>query len=164
MSDGSGGKIVAEAEGKVVVADEDYNVVTQGDTKSEAQKMFDEARALNEGGGRQIGGVELMHDFGLSTESLNTKRLPADFSECSPPESYPSPRKIGSTLLHHGFRPISRTDNHLKIVSIRDPCEKSVIIPMSEEFLDPFVIGFIAENISDVADEPNDVIGWLEES
>lgn len=65
--------------------------------------------------------------------------------------------------MRHAFSPISRTANHLKMVSIRDPCEYSVIIPMTEEYLDHYVSGFIAGKITDAEVEPNNVIGWFEQ-
>ena len=117
---------------------------------------------LSNGNGQQILDRELSQ-FGLDSNSLDVKPLPDDFEKFPYADSLLDSRTMATVLMKHGFRPISKTENHVKLIDIRDNIDSAIMIPMYGDVLDPFVSGFIAGHLGQDA-EPNAVLGWFEQT
>lgn len=150
------------AHGYVTISDKSTNLVTQGDSEEHARSMFEEMVELSNGNGQHILDRDLSH-YGLDSNSLDIKSLPKDFEEFPFVDSLLDSSTMATVLMQHGFRPISKTENHLKFIDIRDNIEYPIIIPMHGEVLDPFVSGFIAGHLGQDA-EPNAILGWFEQT
>lgn len=149
-------------EGSVVVATYTRNVVTEGKSDAEAKEMLSEAVQLYHGEGEPVTDSDL-EDFGLGPELLDTKPLPTDFEKYSGIDPGMSGKNLATVLLKHGFRPISRTKNHLKLYNEQQDDPITVTVPILGHELDPFVTGFISGHCGE-PDDPSRFIEWAEEA
>lgn len=147
--------------GSFTVTDEVHNLATQGQTREHAQEMFNEVSSLLNGNGQQVHDQDLS-EFGLHVDDLDTKPIPDNLNQYSPPDSLLDGRTIATVFMQHGFRPVAATNQHLRFVEIHGNIEFAPIIPVHEEDLDPFVSGYISGALGKEY-EPNDVLGWIEQ-
>lgn len=148
-------------DGSVVVAAYTRNVVTQGKSDSEAEEMLSEAVRLYHGEGEPVTDSDLQ-DFGLGPELLDTNPLPTNFEKYSGIDPGMSGKDLATVLLKHGFRPIGRTENHLKLYNDQQEDSIIVTVPILGYELDPFVTGSISGYCGE-PDDPTLFVEWATE-
>jgi hypothetical protein len=121
--------------------------------------MFNEVSSFLNGNSQQVHDEDLS-EFGLHVGDLDTKPIPDNLTQYSPPDSLLDGRTIATVFMQHGYRPVAATDQHLRFVEIHGELDSAPIIPVGEENLDPFVSGYIAGAFGK-EHEPNDVLGWI---